>query len=266
MSNGFFNVEADTRENIHPLGVICENWTFKDTFNLNILPRYDFGMDYIHDISTRDTSATKSAIDELLENIPSIKIREYTQDLKVTQCLNLIEYGIQGFKDAGEVVKGMASSAAFTRTIIDEFTNSEVYAKMFGVDTIGGNLPYPKGTDGEMLTLAYNLYYHIMGHTTTNKYELPFISKFLYETNGMDGWPSGPESGFGGTTNYSIVGKLLNLIGSNYKIVTEPIWKPVANSNGTNIELTVHLFNDTIYSAVWNYLFVNTITSHNMPL
>lgn len=117
-----------------------------------------------------------------------------------------------------------------------------------------------------MLTLAYNLYYHIMGHTTTNYYELPFISNFLYETNGMDGWPSGPESGFGGTTNYSIVGKLLNLIGSNYKIVTEPIWKPVANSNGTNIELTVHLFNDTINSAVWNYLFVNTITSHNMPL
>ena len=110
-----------------------------------------------------------------------------------------------------------------------------------------------------ILELVYALYYRMIGATTTNVYILPFTGTDIINTNGADGW--GAPNGWGGSTSAnSIFGKFFNFaLGSNVKIVSEPIWGGSSGGGGSSVSVTLSLFNDTYDSAMMNFIFVNTI-------
>lgn len=115
------------------------------------------------------------------------------------------------------------------------------------------------------IKLAHALYYRMVGSVTTNVYNIPNVQTQHMQSNGSQGWPN--PNGLGiSTTNNSWVGKLLNFVGGNMKIVTEPIWNAEFGGSGTSIDINLNLFNDTYEHAINNFLFVNTIVPQNMFL
>lgn len=110
-----------------------------------------------------------------------------------------------------------------------------------------------------ILDLVYALYFRMMGATTTNLYVLPYSGDDVINTDGTDGWGGANPWGVGDSA-HSIFGKMFKFaLGSNVKIVSEPIWGGSSGRGGSGINITLNLFNDTYESAMMNFVFVNTI-------
>jgi len=62
-----------------------------------------------------------------------------------------------------------------------------------------------------------------------------------------------------------IIGKVISRIMSSISINTSPVWDPSKTSNtGPTINCKFKLFNDNVNSAIYNFIFVNTIAANNM--
>lgn len=118
---------------------------------------------------------------------------------------------------------------------------------------------------GIVLDLPYIIYYKMISTSTQNVYELPFINKEIYDNKGSTGWESKGEFGlnFGDGEKRTIL-KALAPILNNIKVNAQPIWKPATSPEFSKIDVTLDLFNDTLDSAISNFLFIHTIIPNNM--
>ena len=242
-----------------------------------------------------DAQVNKEA---LLNHIPAIQIREYTQDTKLDLLWGILKQAIQGFKDGSgaaneEAEKWLAGQGIeenvykFSNRVkwLGQYICDKIKSESWWNDLISflgtwfsGNAPQfyssqeEEGTpEDKKITLAvkavYCLYYRMIGATTTNRYVIPYSGQEIFNTNGTDGWPGGISHGNIGSGNSSFVGTLLNFaLGSNFKIVTEPIWQGSSGGEGGGITVTFSLYNDTKEHAINNFIFVNTICPSNLFL
>ena len=259
-----------------------------NTGRLNIMPSdrdeydNDLGLKYLVSKYVKDGGfgeESEATRDVILNNLPTLRVREYTQDTKLELLWGLLKNGIEGFKagkDAAEDTQkerlaktlgitadqatkfagSMASSIkdpAFWEEVVDEISKTSklnIQSDFYTNQSIKTKL---------ILELVYALYYRMIGATTTNVYILPFSGNDIIGTNGADGW-GGPNSWGGSTSANSIFGKFFNFaLGSNVKIVSEPIWGGSSGGGGSGVSVTFSLFNDTYDSAMMNFIFVNTI-------
>lgn len=205
----------------------------------------------------------------------------------------LLKDAIRGFNDgsgkgnqdssAFDQTKNMVGSAAKQLTFFAEYVAEKVQSQGWwdGLMTAIGSwfkssckdigIPEGGSDDAEKrISLAiravYCLYYRMIGATTTNRYVLPYNGTEVFATSGTDGW--GAANGFGGTTSKnSIFGKLFNFaLGSNLRIVTQPIWGGSSGGGSGGVSMTLSLYNDTMEHAINNFIFVNTICPSNMFL
>ena len=125
-----------------------------------------------------------------------------------------------------------------------------------------------------VMTFPYTLYYRLQSCVTTNVYEVPGIlqDKRIISSNGSAGWTSGgdmlSEGGFrvsGLLSKIPIIGSMANMILGNIGINYMPWWNADAGSKTKEPEIVIKfdLFNDNEMSALWNFIFVNTIVSGN---
>ena len=212
------------------------------------------------------------SFESIVNRLPAIYITEFLQETRIDTILTAIQNVIKGFGDGkklAEMIKGDGAQSHRAQFIQKALCDDRFYINKLNPDdnkdknfstVIEKNVG---STENLILSLVYNLQYRLMKKEIQNKYLLPFDSNIIYNTNGTDGWPNN-SSGFGGTSSYSIIGKLLSFAGSQIRITTEPVWTGTTNVSGTNIDVSFNLFNDTLEKAVNNYTMIHNLFPNNL--
>lgn len=126
-----------------------------------------------------------------------------------------------------------------------------------------------------VMTFPYTLYYRLQSCVTTNIYEIPAASsdKMIMHSSGMSGWTDGGDDimSSGGFRLSNLLGKipgignLANMILGNIGVNYMPWWNAGsgAKTKEPQIEITFDLYNDNVDSALYNFIFVNTLVPNN---
>ena len=213
----------------------------------------------------------------LLDKIPTIRIREYQQDAKLNQVLNLFGAFTEGWKLGSEAGSSTGNGWSLSETgkmiwtvlkkIITTLPTILVkgYKDVRSLYDDNVNDNYSTGDhqlDSFILKIPYLLYYRMMSTFTTNIYEVPFTGKSIITSDGTTGW-----SDYGlknmNTTGSGIFSELLNFFGKNIRISTTPIWDGTSETTGSTYTIQFTLFNDTAGAATQNFIFINTIFPNN---
>jgi len=224
---------------------------------------------------------------DMLENLPRITIREYLQDAKLDQMMNLFSDIGSGFKagseaaadsnkdggggirkflsNVGDAAKSAISGGSVLISNIDK-AMTDIFKNAYKDSAIGGiNKSAPDNSYTKfVLKIPYLLYYGILSSTSTNIYEIPYSGQVLYESSGSNGWKShnlleGFETG-----GKSMLGVLANWVGKNIRVNTTPTWDGASDEMGIKVDIEFSLFNDSKAGALMNFIFVNTIVPGNM--
>ena len=209
-----------------------------------------------------------------LNSLPSISIREFLQDSKLNQVVNLFQSIIGGFDQGTKLAKAAKEMSnkdffsklwSFTENLMSQIPNimRDAIDKVTSIES--GMFRGGKNADEKryIMSIPYTLYYRMISSTTTNIYELPYNGKILYQSDGTQGWNK--DNGLGGfkTDGNSLAGQVLNFLGGNIKVNTTPTWTPVAENQPIKFELSFDLYNDTLDGAIKNFIFVNTLVPGN---
>ena len=226
---------------------------------------------------------TRIEVKTLLDDIPSIQIREYLQDAKLNMVFDLFQQFGNGWTDgttSGEkskeenenskqplsaVLSGIglrvwnfikAVTRDFDKIMLDAASEQINKVATFYINSENDSPIRTKS----VLNFPYMLYYRLMSTTTTNIYEVPYNGQIMYESQG-GGFSKG---GLGGLTTdgKSIFGQFVNWFGKNIRINTTPTWDGPQDTP-TKVEIDFSLYNDTIDAAIMNFIFVNTIVPNN---
>lgn len=218
---------------------------------------------------------TKLELYDILENIPCVNIREYTQDTRVDYVLSIAKIFTKGLADGEKVASGTFDFGtireAFGLMIHDIKTldspfwtnvgNAFISKSVFG--DYGQQDNETDKTDKQaLIDFVYSLYYEMVTTTTTNRYTLPFnVQDNVMKGNGTDGWDSFSMNG----SFMEHMGALTGFLGKGISIYTTPVWQGIKNSEGYGFDMTINLFNDTLDHTLANFIFVNTLIPQNMP-
>ena len=245
-----------------------ENSTGKTTYSksgkdLSYKLLYTMGNSY--DYTENSSSVSGKAF---LNNSPSITIREYLQDSKLNQIVNLFQSLFTGMKDAENVDLNNYANNLWEKlkTLVSQFP--EILRNTYKAAKINTHINIDDSSDQTeyALKIPYVLYYMLLSSTTTNVYTLPYNGKLMYQSDGKIGWNT--DNGINGTSTAgnSMLGTIYNYVFGNIKVNTTPTWTPKDGNQPTTIEFTFDLYNDTLDGAIKNFIFINTIIPHNMFL
>ena len=208
-------------------------------------------------------------IDDVIEEMPEVQIREYTQDTRVDYVLSIAKIFVKGLTDGEKAASGTFDFGtireAFGLMIHDVKTpNSPFWTNIGNVlsshSVFGG---YGDEKDKKaLIDFVYALYYEMVSTTSTNMYTLPFnVQDNVMKGNGADGWDSFSMNG----AFMEHMGALTGFLGKGISIYTTPVWQGIKNREGYGFDTTINLFNDTLEHTLANFIFVNTIIPQNMP-
>lgn len=238
----------------------------------------DSGIQYTH-----GPSGKKVEYEEFLDLIPSIQIREYVPDAKLTQTFKWFSYLKRGF-DAG--LKNFDAVTYDTDSITKKINNlmNTVGNTLEGMTSgdapllrkiVGGLAHYyqDKGfnlgsDDGfAVLFLPFVLYYRLTTTHTNNIYELPYsMQNNIFQSDGTYGWTNHQD-------DFGIMGMINNRIGENpiakmilgntIKVNVMPSFQPTGEAPGDTITIHFDLINDSDEAAIFNFLFCHTLFGNN---
>ncbi len=244
-----FRTEKDASNTI---GIIPED---HNNFNKDISMKMIFGFDNYK--TKKDCT-----LQDILKLIPTIKIREYTQETKLELVLSLVDAFIKGVKDGAKVadLKGY-QLAKFGRVIAERFKDLK---KIFETkqDCLQTDILTNKDITSYIFNIPYIIYYTLLSTKTTNWYTLPFISDFSLKGNGYDGFTSSEN------VLNTLKGKngFLDFVAPAFSVITTPTWKGMTSDSSVTYQIKFNLFNDTLDKAAMNYMFVNTLIQGNTPV
>ena len=111
-----------------------------------------------------------------------------------------------------------------------------------------------------IIKVPHILYYQMISSLSLNTFELPFSGDFVREASGHGGWNRGRGiQGIGADGGGSWFSKAIGYFGDNIKVSMTPTWNGASDEEGTTIEFTVNLFNDSADQACVNFVLVNTL-------
>ena len=215
--------------------------------------------------------------ESLLDNLPTVHIREYQQDAKLNQVLNLFGAFTEGWKMGSQAGSSTGDGWSLSETgkVIWETLKEIIkniptilkkgYSSVESQYKENANIQYKQSEDlldDYILKIPYLLYYKLMSTFTTNIYEVPFTGKTILVSDGTSGWSDTGLKGVN-TSGSGIFSDLLNFFGKNIRISTTPIWDGAADSTGSTYTIQFTLFNDTSDAAVQNFIFINTLFPNN---
>lgn len=244
-----FRTEKDATNTI---GIIPED---HNNFNKDISMKMIFGFD-------NHKTKKDCTLQDILKLIPTIKIREYTQETKLELVLSLVDAFIKGVNDGKKVadLKGY-QLVEFGRQIVERFKDPK---KIF--ETKWNRLKTDILTNEDITSYVFNIpyiiYYTLLSTKTTNWYTLPFISDFSLKGNGYDGFTSSEN------VLNTLKGKngFLDFVAPAFSVITTPTWKGMTSDSSVTYQIKFNLFNDTLDKAAMNYMFVNTLIQGNTPV
>lgn len=243
---------------------ICPDWfyTSSDVFGKDISTKLLYGMD------PDGKSQNFILCNTFFDHIPNIQIREYQQDSRLNQVFSLLGNLVDGFQ-AGKS-EDEKSNALFSliglawkifqkiitdpSQIIDGLKKSLVTNRNFKINESAFTEKYTIS----LIKFPHVFYYQLLKSETLAYYTLPYNGSIVQSANGDVGWNNGHKGGIQGGDG--MLGGLANFIGvKQMNVTTTPTWDGVENSESTQIEFTLDLFNDSIEAACQNFVFINTI-------
>lgn len=183
---------------------------------------------------------------QVTDSLSKVDSNTFDKILNVTQFI--IRY-LTGFTDSGET---------FATDSFNQLDKLRLQNNIFNPTA---------NVKASIANMPFSLWYQLQSCTNTNIYEIPFISdsKTIYSSNGTNGWPSAGisfndmvEKMAGG----KIIGKVAKSLLNNINIMLSPWWDPTqggVNTPYNELKIKFDLFNDSAESALYNFIFVNTI-------
>lgn len=234
-----------------------------------------FALTMVNDISLKDKSIY---FDDILNQIPSIQIREYVVSTRLKQLLNLFGAFKQGYDDASKYKINQDALDKFVGTKgIDEIVKKQIteLSKQKSSGTF-----QTKGSDtkcllnveedtvkNSIIKIPFFMYYCILTAYNTGFYTIPYDGSLIDQSNGSAGWGGNGDIGleFGSSTS-GILGTIFKYAFGNFRFNLQPQWNPGGDTKFPQITVTFNLFNDTVEAASNNFRFVNNIVAKNKYL
>lgn len=227
---------------------------------------------------------TKVKLEEFLDNIPAIQIREYVPDAKLTQTFKWFSYFKKGFDASLQNIDKMSINFTNMKEKFKEAMDhiGDTMKKLTSGDApllaevVGGlsylyqDKGYNIGGDNgfAVLFLPFIMYYRLTTTHTNNVYELPYsMQNDVMKSDGTYGWSGGNPSDFGlidmgikgaGESSFT---KLL--LGNTVKVNMMPSFQPTGETHGDTITITIDLINDSDEAAINNFLMCHTLFGNN---
>ncbi len=250
--------------------------------NLGKLVAYDSGISLTH-----DQKKAKLELEQYLNYIPSLQIREYMPDPKLTQLFKWIDAFRAGFKSGQEaaseinaetfsldkVWEGMQNIRNQINQKFQELTMDSAIGLRTVVAGLGPehfqDMKFPFGSDQKFAVLyaPFLLYYRLNTTTTTNIYEIPFDINVSHNTlmhsDGTYGWGAGDafSAGIIGLKGESLASKILGL--NTLKTNMMPSFNPDGTTKGLDFSIEFTLINDTAEGAANNYIMLHNLFGNN---
>jgi hypothetical protein len=263
--------DIDLKSKLFPFKTKNNKWSFKTEQNHNtigIMP--EDHNNFNNDISIKmvfgfDNYKTKKdcTIQDILKLIPTIKIREYTQETKIELILSLVDSFIKGV-NAGSNVAGLKGYqlVEFGREFVKKYKDPSELIKVDWENLKDKKIFLDDDIKKYVFNIPYLIYYSLLETNTTNWYTLPFIPDFSLKGNGYDGFTSSENM----LNNLKGKNGLLDFVAPAFSLITTPTWKGMSSDNSITYQLKINLFNDTLDKAVINYMFVNNLIQGNTPV
>jgi len=250
--------------------------------NLGKLVAYDSGINLTH-----DQKKAKLELEQYLNYIPSLQIREYMPDPKLTQLFKWIDAFRAGFK-SGQEAASEINAETFSldrvwagmqniRNQINQKFQELTMDSAIGLRTVIAGLgpehfqdmKFPFGSDQKFAVLytPFILYYRLNTTTTTNIYEIPFDINVSHNTlmhsDGTYGWGAGDafSAGIIGLKGESLASKILGL--NTLKTNMMPSFNPDGTTKGLDFSIEFTLINDTAEGAANNYIMLHNLFGNN---
>lgn len=231
-----------------------------------------FKLLYGHDYQSGECTKKSITVQDILNTIPGVQIREFLPDTRLDQCINLFADMFKNMTklftgDDDEKNANNASEQVTKSDQEDSIFKKIIEASWFTVKYMVG--AYPKGNPSfindmgssfagvsfsnynnsqtdvgqRVMTFPYALYYRLQSCVTTNIFEVPAVSTdktILKSGGGMAGWTDGGDIFSSGGFRLSgllgkipIVGSLANMILGNIGINYMPWWNA---ESGTKVK------------------------------
>lgn len=252
------------------LGILPSSWG-RGRASINSAINKDISLKLIYGMNESGKVSKKSVgLAHLLQHIPMVQIREYQQDSKLNQVFSLLGSFKEGWDAAGagssltDSLSGLKTAATkWWKTFKWITIHPDLFVKNLIDDIeLSRKMVIQQGEDSTYLSVVkvpYILYYQMISSLTLNIFELPFSGEFVKNANGHSGWNAGRGiKGISGGGN-GIFSKFINYFGDAIKVNMTPTWDGASEEEGTTIDFTVNLFNDSIEAACVNFVFVNTL-------
>lgn len=230
-----------------------------------------------------EDDSSKVTLKQFLDEIPSLQIREFVPDAKLTQTFKWFSYFKKGFDVALQNVDGKSFSFSQMKDAADKVMNNlakTIKGLTSGMaellrNVVGGLASLYEdrgfnvgGDDGyAVLFLPFILYYRLTTTHTNNVYELPYaINSEIMKSDGTYGWTnSRSDFGFLDTAlDKASENSLIKMaLGNTVRINTMPSFQPTGETHGETITINVDLINDTDAAAAANFLMCHTLFGNN---
>lgn len=239
---------------------------------------------------------TKESINanSVFDNLPSLQIREFAIDSELDQLVNLFRDLVNVFNPgdknapnnsvkADSTKKQPAQGAGVSESkniaekiksiwkdLADKLNSEGFYTTIFGSKVDKYTKRYRNSPEfNKVIRFPFAVYYKLLSCVTTNMYEVPIHPDVIIQANSEGFQGAEPYAvsfpGQGLIGSIPIIGKVISRIMSSISINTSPVWDPSKTSNtGPTINCKFKLFNDNVDSAIYNFIFVNTIAANNM--
>lgn len=224
-----------------------------------------------------DITENKIGIGRFLMNMPSVQIREYTPDVRLTQFFNFMKMLIGMTKKVGGSLMDGLVSGFQQQTEKDAKKGTSAFTGFFksvgmglwegtmsGLKEIGGFVDWFKSPEafkgapvpawaaarvkseqdlGHILNTPFILYYLLQSQVTTNIYELPFIPEKAFDLAGQNGWKTGQASPYNDFLGKLIgkipgIGNMINSAFSNVAINYMTSWDSQPGTDGPYPQVT----------------------------
>jgi len=228
----------------------------------------------------------KVTYEQFLDEIPSLQIREFVPDAKLTQTFKWFSYLKKGFDNA---MKSLDTEAAGgwqnvkeklelalkdLSTAMKELTsgNAKRLAKVVsGLTGFYQDRGFNVGDDDGLavLWLPFILYYRLTTTRTNNIYEFPTsMQNNIFESDGTYGWGDDNGTDFPlldvlGDKARSIVGLASSGLASTIRVNAMPAFSPTGSAAATSFDVHIDLINDSEEAAINNFLFCHTLFGNN---
>lgn len=241
----------------------------------NSLQTEDFNKDIsyfsLYNESKEFRDAAEINYNQFLNTFPSIQIRQYQQNSKLSIISDMFKNIYEGFNMAAADSKTDLQTIAKKfyeniNTVLDTNFLSQMLTTAF--DSVSAVIPDYISTktssdDMFLLKLPFMFYYRMISSKTTAYYELPYNGNYVLQSDSTNGWINRGLQNYTSKDPNETVAAVINYFTKNLSFNMTPTWEGNSQNTPLSFDVEFQLFNDSQDALINNFKFINTIIPAN---